>query len=112
MINTISREQLKDMLDAKTPIKIVEALPAQYFREQHLPGAINIPHNEIRNKAAEMLVNKDAFIAVYCANKECKNSELAAKILLQMGHTNVHEYSEGKEHWLEAGFSVESTNDL
>ena len=112
MINTISREQLKDKLDAKAPIKIVEALPTQYFREQHLPGAINIPHDEIRHKAAETLTNKDAFIVVYCASKECKNSELAAKILLQMGYTNVHEYSEGKEHWLEAGFPVEPTSKL
>lgn len=109
MPKTISREAIKAKLDARQPITLVEALPPKYFDAEHLPGALNIPHDEIRTKAPEMLPDKDAFIVVYCANTPCQNSKIAANTLQQMGYTNAHEYVEGKQHWLEANYPVEAS---
>jgi len=108
MTKTITREQIKHKIDSAEPITIVEALPEKYFQAEHLPGAINIPHNEVREKASEMLPDKNAFIVVYCSNTECQNSRIATNTLQQMGYTNAHEYVEGKQHWLEARLPVES----
>lgn len=108
MTKTISREQIKARLDAREPIVLVEALPQKYFDSGHLPGALNIPHDEVRAKAQEMLPDKNAFIVVYCASTECRNSRIAASTLLQLGYVNAHEYVEGKQHWLEANYPVES----
>ncbi|WP_428609735.1 rhodanese-like domain-containing protein [Sedimenticola sp.] len=55
-----------------------------------------------------MLPDKDALIVVYCASTECQNSRIATNTLQQMGYINAHEYVEGKRHWLEASFPVES----
>ena len=109
MMKTMTREQIKDKLDKQEPMAIVEALPQKYFDAEHLPGALNIPHNEIQTKAPEILPDKDALIVVYCASTECQNSKIATNTLQQMGYTNAFEYVEGKQHWLEAGFPVEST---
>ena len=55
MANTITREQIKDKLDKQVPMTIVEALPQKYFDDKHLPGALNIPHDEIRDRASDLL---------------------------------------------------------
>lgn len=108
MTLTITRNQIKGRLDNNEPITLVEALPNKYFDDEHLPGALNIPHDEIRQKAPKMLPDKDAYIVVYCASTECQNSKMATDVLRQMGYSNAFEYVEGKKHWLEANLPVES----
>ena len=100
MNNTISRERIRSILDAGEPITLVEALPRQYFDKHHLPGAINLPHDEVFARAPELLPDRDALIVVYCASTECRNSEIARDALEQMGYTNALEYVEGKQGWL------------
>lgn len=109
MINTITREKIKERMDNSQPITLVEALPALYYDAEHLPGAINIPHDEIRDKADSMLPDKEDCIVVYCANTPCPNSKIAANTLQQIGYQHVYEYVEGKQDWIEAGFTVEKS---
>jgi len=109
MTKTITREQVKEKLKTEEPVTIIETLPKKYFDNEHLPGALNIPHDEIRARAPDMLPDKDAFIVLYCASTDCQNSNIATEALQQMGYTNAFEYVEGKQHWLEANFPVEST---
>jgi rhodanese-related sulfurtransferase len=109
MTNTITREQIKENLDSKKPMIIVEALPKMYFDAEHLPGALNIPHDEIKIHAPNLLPDKKALIVAYCASTDCRNSKIATELLQQMGYTNAVEYVEGKQHWIEANFPVEST---
>lgn len=110
MTQTISRTQLNDRLTSAQPTVLVEALPGSYFNAEHLPGALNIPHDQIKDRAPNLLRDIEAFIVVYCANTECQNSRMAADALTQMGYTNVHEYVDGKKDWIEAGLPTEGTN--
>ncbi len=107
MFTTITRDALKAKLDAGEPVAIVEALPEKYYRHSHLPGAINIPHDQIDTLAPALLPDKDALIVTYCANLPCPNSEIAARRLGELGYRNVAEYREGKADWIEAGLPVE-----
>jgi len=109
MTKTITREQIKEKLDAEEPMTIIEALPQEYFDAEHLPGALNIPHDEVKTRAPDMLSDKNAFIIVYCASSDCQNSKIATDALQQMGYAHAFEYVEGKQHWLEANYPVEST---
>lgn len=108
MTKTITREQIKQKIDMQEPMTIIEALPPMYYEANHLPGALNIPHDEIRDKAGDMLPDKDAFIVVYCSNTACQNSSIATNTLQQMGYTNTYEYVEGKQHWLDARYPVDT----
>ena len=45
MVWTISRDEPKAALDRADRPVLVEALPAKYYEDAHLPGAINIPHD-------------------------------------------------------------------
>ena len=109
MNETISREDIRIRLDNGEPITLVEALPRKYFDEAHLPGAINIPHDQLRELAPALLPDKEALIAVYCASTECNNSRVATNLLRSLGYANAREYIDGKRDWIEAGLPVESS---
>jgi rhodanese-related sulfurtransferase len=106
MTNTITRTELREAIDAGD-VTVVEALPANYYEDAHLPGAINIPHTEVRALAPALLPDKDAAIVTYCASTTCPNSEIAATVLTKLGYTDVREYVEGKQDWQEAGLPLE-----
>lgn len=104
----IHRDDIRAHLQAGTPMHLAEALPEKYYRDGHLPCAIHLPHDEVRERAERLLPSKDDFIVVYCANAPCQNSRIAAQTLAAMGYTNVAEYEEGKQDWIEAGLPIES----
>ncbi|MCP9487584.1 MAG: rhodanese-like domain-containing protein [Gaiellaceae bacterium MAG52_C11] len=107
MVTKLTRAEVQTRLATDRPI-LVEALGPTYFEDAHLPGAINIPHEHVDDLAPELLPDRDAEIIVYCASTTCRNSELAARRLEQLGYSNVAEYVDGKADWIEAGLPVES----
>ena len=52
------------------------------------------------------------YFALYCANAPCQNSTIAARALDGLGYTNVAEYVEGKQDWVEAGLRLEKSAAL
>jgi rhodanese-related sulfurtransferase len=103
MAPKITRDDLKARLDRRERLILVEALPAKYFLDRHLPGAINIPHDQVDALAGALLPDKTAPVVVYCANGPCRNSGIAADRLIALGYTNVRDYHEGKQDWVDAG---------
>jgi len=68
MEGTISTKDLKAKLDRKQSVSVIETLAPERFREAHIPGALNIPPERIKELAPRLLLNKDAEIVTYCAN--------------------------------------------
>ena len=107
MATHISRQEILEALIRGDRMTIVEALPLAYFRKQHLPGALNLPLDELEESAPALLPDKHALIVTYCADTPCPNSSIAAERLEALGYTNVREYAEGKKDWVEAGLPTE-----
>jgi rhodanese-related sulfurtransferase len=68
MEHTISTKDLKAKLDRKDAIQVVETLAPERYREAHIPGALNIPPEKIKELAPHVLPNKDAEIVTYCTS--------------------------------------------
>ena len=68
MATTISRDELKQKIDRKDDFLLVETLPATAYHHKHLPGAINLPPESIRELASQILPDQSADIVVYCAS--------------------------------------------
>ena len=62
----ISRDDLKAKMDRGDDFVLVDTMPEMYYRHSHLPGAINLPADEVRERASELLPYRDAEIVVYC----------------------------------------------
>jgi rhodanese-related sulfurtransferase len=107
MSQTITRAELQTLIRDRA-VTVVEALPIEYYRKAHLPGALHLPHTEVAALAPEVLPERDAAIVVYCASDTCSNSDIAARALVSLGYANVRVYVEGKKGWIEAGNAVES----
>jgi rhodanese-related sulfurtransferase len=68
MTKTISRDELKQKIDRKDNFTLVEALPKTAYEHAHLPGAINLPSDQVDTLAPNLLPDKQAEIVVYCAS--------------------------------------------
>jgi Rhodanese-like domain len=68
MDSTISTKDLKSKLDKNQGITLVETLAPERYREAHIPGALNIPPERIKELAPQLLPKKDAEIITYCTN--------------------------------------------
>jgi rhodanese-related sulfurtransferase len=65
---TVSTKDLKAKIDGNESITVVETLAPELYREAHIPGALNIPPERIKELAPQLLPSKDAEIVTYCAN--------------------------------------------
>ena len=103
----IDRNGVRAVLDAGTAI-VLEALPAPYYEDAHLPGARNLPHDSDDATIDAVLPDRDATVVVYCSNLACQNSTILSRRLAQLGYTDVRDYEAGKEDWITVGLPVES----
>ena len=107
MTRKITRDELVDLIAAGEQVQFVETLRAEHFADGHLPGAVHIHFEEVEDRAAALLADKDALIVTYCSNTACQNSRIAAEKLARLGYTDVRRYEEGKQDWSEAGLELE-----
>jgi rhodanese-related sulfurtransferase len=107
MSGTISREELQAKLNRQDKFQLVETLPEDQFRQGHLPGAVNLPPDQIKERASNILPDCNAEIVVYCGSSKCTASENAAKELEGQGYTRIRRYVGGKQDWIDAGQSLE-----
>ena len=68
MVATISRTELKQKLDRGDKFTLVETLSPTNYQHAHLPGAINLPPDQVRERARTLLPDQNAEIVVYCAS--------------------------------------------
>jgi len=63
----IKTGDLRELVDSGADIVIVDSRPAKRYAQSHLPGAMSIPVEEMKEKAAEMLPKeKDRLLVFYC----------------------------------------------
>jgi len=65
-VPTISRDELQQKIERKDNFLLVETLAPNYYNHAHLPGAINLPPDKVRELAPKLLPNPAAEIVVYC----------------------------------------------
>jgi rhodanese-related sulfurtransferase len=65
-VEHITRDELKAKMDRGEDFALVDTMPKMYYRHSHLPGAINLPVDNVRELAPKLLPDKDAEIVVYC----------------------------------------------
>lgn len=67
-VASISRDELKGKIDRNEHFVLVETLEPAAYERGHLPGAVNLPPDRLRELAPRLLPDKSADIVVYCAS--------------------------------------------
>ena len=81
-------EAVKMMKDEKNYIILDVRRPDEYS-EGHIPGAINVPNEEIGSAEIAELPNKSQLILVYC--RSGRRSKEASEKLVKLGYTGIVE---------------------
>lgn len=85
---SISPEEAYKRLESEEDIILLDVRTQGEYEEQHIPGSILIPVNDLEKRAEAELTDKDADIIVYCASG--KRSSSAANILAGLGYSKVY----------------------
>ena len=86
----ITAEEAKQIMDSEEGYIILDVRTQEEYDQGHIPGAIVISHEEIPDKAEEVLTDKNQLILVYC--RSGRRSKIAAEALLELGYTNIKEF--------------------
>lgn len=86
----ITAEEARQIMDSEDGYIILDARTQEEYDQGHIPGAIVISHEEIAEKAEEVLTDKDQLILVYC--RSGRRSKIAAEALVELGYTNIKEF--------------------
>ena len=86
----ITAEEAKQIMDSEEGYIILDVREQDEYDAGHIPGAILIPYTQIKEKANEMLTDKDQLILVYC--RSGRRSKIAAEALVELGYTNIKEF--------------------
>lgn len=86
----ITAEEAKQIMDSEEGYIILDVRTQEEYDEGHIPGAIVISHEEIAEKAEDVLTDKDQLILVYC--RSGRRSKIAAEALVELGYTNIKEF--------------------
>lgn len=67
-MQTISRDEIRKKIDRKEKFLLLETLAPAAYEHAHLPGAINVPPEQLQELASKIAPDKNADIVVYCAS--------------------------------------------
>lgn len=109
-IRTLTLEELKRRLDAKERLTLVDVREKDEVRAGFIPGAVSIPRGFLEMQAEQRLTDKGAKIVVYCAGGV--RSAFAAKVLAELGYTDVESANPGFARWKDLGYPVETPAQL
>ena len=78
------------------PIVLVDVRTPEEYRTGHKEGALNIPVDEVEQRAAQLLPDKNAVILVYC--RSGVRSRQASEKLIKLGYKKVFDMG-GIKDW-------------
>ena len=84
---SITMEKAKEIFRTEGDYIILDVRRADEFAEGHIPGAVNVPNEEIVSAPPAELPDKNKTIYVYC--RSGRRSREAASKLVEMGYTDI-----------------------
>ena len=99
----IAPADLQARRDAGTAPVVIDVRTAEEYATGHIPGAVNIPHDQIADRISE--VEAEHGVALYCmVGPRARMGEAA---LLGSGYSPVFHIEGGLAAWQQSGLPVE-----
>lgn len=74
-----------------------------------IPNAKSLPADQVTAEAlAKVAPNKNGNVVFYCSGPACSASKIGGQKAVELGYTNILEYTEGVEGWKKAGNKTEA----
>ena len=93
-----------EALQKDEAIVVIDGRSSGAYAEEHIPGAVSLPHREISFNSTEMLDNSKLYVC-YCDGIGCNASTKTALKLLTLGF-QVRELIGGLDWWKRDGYAT------
>jgi rhodanese-related sulfurtransferase len=109
-IKTLNLGQAYDIFQEKKAL-FVDARTPEEFGEIHIPGAVNLPLERLKENGARALpdIPRDRKMVVYCGMLSCHAAAKVAEKLVSLGFTQVSVFMGGFRAWDEAGYPADTS---
>ena len=100
----VTPQQVHELQVKKDPsLLVIDVRSAEEYAAGHVPGAVNIPHDQVASRLAEIPKDKD--VVLYC--RSGRRSGLAAETLEANGYKDLQLLQGDMPGWEKAGLPVE-----
>ncbi|GAP66238.1 phage shock protein E [Mizugakiibacter sediminis] len=100
----LAPQALAGMQSAHMAPRVVDVRTAEEYRDGHIPGALNVPYDQIAARADALDVARDAPVVVYC--RTGKRAAIAQHTLEGLGYTHVRLLDGSFQAWQAARLPV------
>ncbi|TAN84552.1 MAG: rhodanese-like domain-containing protein [Gallionella sp.] len=97
----ISQVELMQRIKANHPGLILDVRSPEEYAEGHIPGAVNIPHDQLSSRLAEIGSYKNKDVVLYC--KSGRRAGVAANTLRAAGFSKLLHLDGDMNGWLSKG---------
>jgi rhodanese-related sulfurtransferase len=107
---TVARTPLADfeVLQARGTVFVVDVRNGDSFRAGHIPGAMNVPIDEVERRTAEIIARAGSLaIVTYCSCVNEHTSAIAAELFNKAGACRATALAGGYPAWVAGGRKVE-----
>jgi phage shock protein E len=95
-------QQAYELIQAKTPLIILDVRTQEEYDDGHIEGAILIPVGELATRLKEL--SKGDELLVYC--RTGNRSSNAVSLLMANGFTKIYHMKDGITSWIRAGYPI------
>jgi rhodanese-related sulfurtransferase len=109
---SITVAQMKAAFDDGVAV-IIDARAPDAFTAGHIPGAVNIPYDQLPSylETLEIEAPRDGLVICYCWSPSCDFSDQLGTELKLLGYEDIQIFTGGWEHWTEAGHPTEEGDE-
>lgn len=100
-VTELQQDELMRRIKADRAGLILDVRSPEEYAEGHIPGAINIPHDRLSSRLAEVGSHKDREIVLYC--RSGRRVGVAANILQAAGFSKLLHLAGDMSGWLDKG---------
>lgn len=105
-VASISNQALADEIKSGKPPLILDVRTPEEYQAGHIPGAVNIPHDQLASRLSELPISKSDEVVVHC--EKGARAAKAESVLIASGYTHVVDLQGHMSSWREAGLPTQS----
>lgn len=101
-VGEVTPQQIKERLDRRDRFQLLDVREQDEVANGVIPGAAHLSRAHFESRIEDVVPEKDAEVVVYCAGGV--RSAFSARMMKELGYTNVTSMAGGFSRWKDLGF--------
>jgi len=103
----VTAAELSEQIQNSRAPLILDVRSEEEYAEGHIPGAVNIPYDQLGSRLAEIDAAKTDEIVVHCRSGH--RAGIAEQMLIEAGYSDVRDLDGHMNAWQSGGYPIEES---